>query len=73
MSLALLIRSSLPVAGQWLLCALRGARNYCRMLGQTAAAAQLFRVSYLCANHCLSIPDGFLLVEESLSHTVVQD
>lgn len=71
--LALLIRSSLPVTGQWPLCELRGARNYCGMLGQMAAAAHLFRVSYLCTNHCLSIPDGFLLVEESLSYIVVQD
>ena len=71
-SLGLLIRSSLPITGQRLLCELTGARNYCCMLGQTAAAAQLFRVSYLCANHWLSIPAGFLLVKESLSHTVVQ-
>lgn len=72
LNLGLLIRSSLPITGQWLLCELTGARNYCCMLGQTAATAWLFRVSYLCANYCLSVPARFLLVEESLSHTVMQ-
>lgn len=57
--------SSLPINGQWFLCEHSGPRNCCCILGQTAAAVQIFWVSYLCTKHWLSISAGRISVSYS--------
>lgn len=62
LSLGLLMRSSLPITGQWFLCEYPGPKNYCCILGQTAAAVQIFWVFYLCTKHWLSVSAGGISV-----------
>lgn len=61
------MRSSWPITGQWFLCEHPGPRNYCCILGQTAAAVQFFE----CPISAQRTGSPFQL-EELVSRTIVQ-